>query len=75
MITRRTKRNSSKDAIMRNQNVLTITGCLTVIAIGCGSVEEPAKTPGITTTVSRATQWTKLTLHIDGFKKSKSGAI
>lgn len=49
------------------------------VCAGYGCVPGPAEPiPGAkenTKSVSPAAKWTKVTLHINGFKKSKSGAI
>ncbi|GAB4147229.1 MAG: hypothetical protein Tsb009_20370 [Planctomycetaceae bacterium] len=52
-----------------------LAGSFIALALGCSSSEPPEKsTANANRSKPRTPNWTTVTLHIDGFKKSKSGA-
>ena len=65
----------------KNSIILLFSLLLATILIGCGKdrsspqpVAEKSRPTKIPAENQAAADWTSVTLHIDGFKKSKSGA-
>ena len=54
-------------------SILTAAGLLVVVSmVGCGKSTVPKVEQAAVVAATEA-EWTLVTLHIDGFKKSKSG--